>query len=212
MNNLRPDASLDEMIRSEKMVSFTGITYHGTSLVGLDGMIRHGIYGQQHGEIAEYDAFSTSLNSNVFSFFSEGDGETGLTFNIQQANIVVLDDILTYLLTSLPGSGIDADVDEEKLELFVEKYLIPSKDWGSHNAYLPYDYLSSIGADGFVYDYTWKIFLRNSGNLGNDESEICFIGNYINRLNSMIEYITIKGSDYETSEKLVALEKMKEFL
>jgi hypothetical protein len=200
------------MIRSEKMVSFTGIAYHGTSLVGLDGMIRHGIYGQQHGEVAEYESFSTSLNSNIFSFFSEGDGETGLTFNIQQANIVVLDDILTYLLTALPGSGLDADVDEEKLQKFVEKYMVPSKNWGSQNAYLPYNYLSSIGADGFVYDYTWKNYLRRHGNLGNDESEICFIGNYITRLNSMIEYITVKGNDYESGEKLVALEKIKELL
>jgi hypothetical protein len=72
-----PDPSLGQYILENKVVSMTDWLYHGSPLEGLKSIIINGVWGTEHGEVAEYDTLSTSLNSEVLVLFSEGEGETG---------------------------------------------------------------------------------------------------------------------------------------
>ena len=69
-----PDKSLGEFLLAHKTVSFSDWVYHGTPLVGLKEMLVNGISGISHGEVADDSTFSTSVNSEVIHYFSEGDG------------------------------------------------------------------------------------------------------------------------------------------
>jgi hypothetical protein len=191
------------------MVKFSDWVYHGSPFEGLKEMLVMGISGQEHGEVAEQDSFSTSINSDIMHYFSEGDGETGLGFKINNANVVVLDDTLTRLMTRLPRSGFDADVDdEEAYESFCLKYEVPSMKY-KDEFYLPWNYLSSIGADAFCYDYVWSRYQRNHIEY-KDESEVCFIGNAINKLNHQISSIWVNGEEFD--DKVAALKAVQEKL
>lgn len=203
MDDERPDQSLDVLIRDTRIVDLSDYVYHGTPFDGLKSILLHGIQGTQHGEVAEYNTFSTSLNSGIIKYFSEGDGETGLSFKVKNIKVIVLDDILGHLITRLPGSGIDLKTEEDEDFLqFCEKYKIPKGRYDEH--YLPYGYLSSIGADAFCYEYSWKRY--QSGNIPyNDESEICFIGKGINKLNHCIDTIFVQGNEYAADDKVAAL-------
>ena len=206
LEDTRPSPALDKFIRQTRMVKLSDWVYHGSPLEGLKHMLIHGIHGDQHGEIAEYDAFSTSLNSGIMHFFSEGEGDTGLGFKVENVKLIVLDDILTKLMTELPGSGMDAEVDdEEAFESFCLKYRVPTT---RGNFALPWNYLSSIGADAFCYDYVLKQY--QSGHIETrDESEICFIGkNAINRLNHQIVSIWVDGNEFE--DKVAAIRAVQE--
>lgn len=200
-----PAPELKDWILKKRTVQITDWLYHGSPLVGLKGMIMEGIYGVEHGEVAEYESFSTSLNPNMMGMFSEHDGDTGLCFKCNNINVVILDDILHHLVTRLPGSGMDVDVNEEELAKFVETFKIPSEESWVNEPYLPYNYLSSLGVDAFTFDYVWKRY--QSGNYGhhNDESEICFIGNGIAKLNGMVESIYVDGKEYPIAQKADAL-------
>ena len=180
--------------------------YHGSPFDGLVSMLVRGISGTEHGEVAEYESFSTSLNSEMLHFFSEGNGETGLSFKAENIKVVVLDDMMTYLVTQLAGSGFDAQVeDEQKFEEFCQKFDIPIGTH-RHEPCLPYGYLSSLGVDAFTFDYVWKRY--GSGHMHrNDESEICFIGKSIPKLNKMIHGIWVDGEEFD--KKLPALRAIK---
>jgi hypothetical protein len=168
-------------------------------------MLTNGICGTGHGEVAEYDAFSTSLNSEMLAMFSDGDGETGLQFKVKNAKIVVLDDILTYLVTQLPGSGMTVEIDdEERFEKFVRAFKIPTDNW-KKTPYLPYNYLSSLGVDAFMYDYVYKRWSKGHSTPMRDESEICFIGKGFDLLNKSVTGIYVNGNKYELPEKEEAL-------
>lgn len=212
-NSKRPDKSLDDFLLATKVHKFTGRVYHGSPVVGLKEMLLHGIGGSQHGEVAEYDAFSTSINAEVLGIFSEADGISGLEFYVDNARILVADDIIHHLMIQLAGSGMEVDVDNEVLRAFCEKYNVPfGKGWGKDEFYLPYNYVSSLGVDGFAYDYTWKA-LKNPNSLDNrDEHEICFVGNGNNKLNQRITTIYVDGAEYDISEKEDALAAIDEYI
>lgn len=209
LHNKMPDPSLAKYLLSEKVVSFGDYLYHGTPVEGLRSMLVDGISGTQHGEIAEYESFSTSINSEVLHLFSEGDGTTGLGFKVHGIKLLILDDIMHYLLINLPGSGMDIDVDKNDLETFCEQYGIPVNVRGP---YLPYGYLSSLGVDAFIYKYTWD--RSNHGYTGgdNDESEVCFIGKGISNLDHMIYQIYINEEEFEPSDKKAAIKYIDENL
>ncbi len=203
-----PDVSLATYLLDNNVESISDTLYHGTPLIGLQEILTSGIYGTQHGEVAEYESFSTSPNSNVLSLFSENDGRTGIEFEVKNIRVIVLNNILTYLVTRLPGSGMDVDVDEEELERFSQLYKIPRGGYKNH-PYLPYNYLSSIGVDAFMYEYVYDS-LKYGRNLGhNDESEICFVGNGINKLNNFINGIYVDGVDYDIEDKKMALQDIE---
>jgi len=209
-----PSPALKDWLLANRVESLSQWVYHGTPYDGLKSMMTEGVWGTEHGEVAEYDAFSTSPNSEVISMFSDGDGETGLQFKVKDAKVIVLDEILTYLVTQLPGSGISAEIeDEEAFAKFCEMFKIPTGNW-KHTPYLPYGYLSSLGVDAFVYDYTWKYLNRFGGNRGaagsRDEHEICFIGNGIQKLNGWIETIYVDGEEFNVEEKEMALRAIAE--
>ena len=127
----RPDQSLDQLLCSERVVDVSDYLYHGSPLIGLKGMLEEGIYGQEHNEVAEYNAFSTLPNPGVLHYFSEGEGDTGLYFKMENAKVLVLDEYLTKLVTELAGSGMDAQVeDEEAFEKFCLQYKIPRRKHG----------------------------------------------------------------------------------
>ena len=207
----QPSPLLKKYLLENKVVEITEYLYHGSPFDGLVQMLVRGIGGQEHGEVAEYESFSTSLNSEILHYFSEGDGETGLQFKVDNAKVIVLDDIMTFLVTQLPGSGMSAEVDDEqKFEEFCQRFNIPV---GSHRhgPYLPYGYLSSLGVDAFVYDYTWAYLQRYSGYRGasaaRDEHEICFIGKGIPKLDKLITTIYVDGEEFD--KKLPALRAIK---
>ena len=201
-----PSPLLKEHLLQNAVVSVSDYLYHGSPFDGLVEMIVRGIRGTEHGEVAEHDSFSTSLNSEMLHYFSEGNGDTGLQFKADNIKVVVLDDMMTYLVTQLGGSGYDAQIDdEEKFEKFRQKFDIPI---GTHRHVpcLPYNYLSSLGVDAFMFDYVWRMY--GSGHMNsNDESEICFIGKGINKLNNMISGIWVDGEEFE--KKLPALRAIK---
>jgi len=205
-----PSPALKDWLLSNRVGSISEWLYHGTPYDGLKSMLTEGIWGTEHGEVAEYDAFSTSLNSEVIAMFSEGDGETGIQFKVKDAKVVVLDEILTYLVTQLPGSGMSAEIeDEEAFAKFCETFKIPTGNW-KHTPYLPYGYLSSLGVDAFVYDYTWKRLQSGHTMRIRDEHEICFIGNGIQKLNGWIETIYVDGDEFGPEEKEMALRAIAE--
>ena len=76
---------------------------------------------------------------------------------------------------------------------------------------MPYDYLSSLGVDAFVFDYVWKRFQKGYGAYGgdNDESEICFVGKGIEKLNNLIESIYVDGESYDLKDKILALKDIE---
>jgi hypothetical protein len=201
-----PNPLLKDYLLKNAVVSLSDYLYHGTPFDGLVSMLVRGIHGTQHGEVAEYDSFSTSLNSEMLHYFSEGNGETGLQFKVENIKVIVLDDMMSFLVTQLPGSGVGLEVDDEaKFEEFCEKFDIPI---GTHKHVpcLPYDYLSSLGVDAFMFDYVWRRY--SSGHVsGNDESEVCFIGKSIDKLSNMISGIWVDGEEFE--KKLPALRAIK---
>lgn len=202
-----PSPLLGNYILSERTQEFSGWLYHGTPYTGLYHMLTEGIYGTEHGEVAEYDTFSTSLNSEVLRLFSEGCGETGLQFSVEHINVVVLNDMLLYLVTQQVGSGFDAPIEDElKFKEFCEKFRVPVER-GEY--YLPYNYLSSLGVDAFTFEYVWRRWQNrhSENNHGNDEAEICFIGRGIEKLNKMISEIYIDGQSYD--DKNLAIESLK---
>jgi hypothetical protein len=172
-------------------------------------MLTQGISGTEHGEVAEYETISTSINSEVLRLFSEGDGETGLQFKVENIKLIIVDKIIHKLITVLPGSGMDVEVDDDELTEFCEKYKIP---FTRGEYYLPYDYLSSLGVDAFVFDYTWQRFKRGYGAYGgdNDESEICFIGKGIKKLDHSIEIIYVDGESYDLKDKDLVLKDIED--
>lgn len=204
-----PDQSLADHITQHNIVTISDWLYHGSPYDGLQSMIIGGVSGTEHGEVAELDTLSTSVNSEVLDYFSEGDGTTGLQFNVQNAKVVVLDDILTFLVTQLPGSGMSAEVDnEEEFEIFCQKFNIPVSNW-KHTPYLPYGYLSSLGVDAFMYDYVWRNYQRGHMPF-RDESEVCFIGKRgMDMLNKSITGIWVDGEEFEISQKHDALKMIQ---
>lgn len=207
-----PSPKLAPFILKHYVVEINDWLYHGTPYEGMKEMLTSGIYGTEHSIVAEYDAFSTSLNSEVIAMFSEGDGETGLQFKVQGAKVIVLDDILTYLVTQLPGSGMSAEIDdEEKFQKFVRAFRIPTDNW-KKTPYLPYNYLSSLGVDAWMYDYVYKRWSRGMPSAVRDESEICFIGKGIEKLNGWISGIYVDGEEYEPDQKAEALRAVEERL
>jgi hypothetical protein len=203
----QPSPLLKKYLLENKVVSISEYLYHGSPFDGLVQMLVRGISGQEHGEVAEYQSFSTSINSDILHYFSEGDGETGVQFKVENANVIVLDDIMTFLVTQLPGSGFSAEVDdEEKFEKFCQQFEIPIGTH-RHEPCLPYGYLSSLGVDAFVFDYTWKRMQSGFGSSHNDESEICFIGKGISKLDKLITTIYVDGEEFD--KKLPALRAIK---
>jgi len=204
-----PSPLLKDYLLENAVVSVSDYLYHGSPFDGLVSMLVRGIHGTEHGEVAEYDSFSTSLNSNILHFFSEGDGDTGLQFKADNIKVIVLDDMMSFLVTQLQGSGLSLEIDdEEKFEEFCEKFDIPIGTY-RHEPYLPYGYLSSLGVDAFTFDYVWGRY--NSGHIpNNDESEICFLGKNISKLNKMIAGIYVDGEEFE--EKLPALRAIKRIM
>lgn len=202
-----PNPLLKKYLLENKVAEITEYLYHGSPFDGLVSMLVRGIGGQEHGEVAEYESLSTSLNSEILHYFSEGDGETGLQFHVKNAKVVILDDIMTYLVTQLPGSGMSAEVDDEqKFEEFCQQFDIPVGSY-RHVPHLPYGYLSSLGVDAFVYDYTWRRMQSGFGSSHNDESEICFIGKGIQMLEKSITTIYVDGEEFD--KKLPALRAIK---
>ena len=207
----RPDQSFDQLLRAERVVDFGDYVYHGSPLIGLKGMLEEGIYGQEHNEVAEYNAFSTSPNSGVLHYFSEGDGDTGLCFKIESAKVLVLDEYLTKLVTELPGSGMSAEVeDEEAFETFCLQYKMPRRKHDG-DFYLPYGYIESLGVDAFMYDYAYSMYKR--GNIRyNDECEVCFVGSAIDKLGRHIHQMWVDGNDYDGDDVVAAVRAINEKL
>jgi len=208
----QPSPLLKQYLLENKVSELTEYLYHGSPFEGLVDMLVRGISGQEHGEVAEYDSFSTSINPDILHYFSEGDGETGLQFHVTNAKVIVLDDIMTYLVTQLPGSGFSAEIeDEQKFREFCEKFEIPASNWRTREPYLPYGYLSSLGVDAFAFDYTWKYWSDWGGSHGasaaRDEHEICFIGKGIQTLEKSISLIYVDGEEFD--KKLPALRAIK---
>lgn len=207
----QPSPALADYLRSAAK-TWSGTVYHGTPVRGLHAMLANGIYGTQHGELAENDTLSTSLNDNVLSMFSEGDGTTGLDFSVNGIKLLVLDPMLTRLAIERGGSGMiqsleDEDFGADEFNEFCERYQILPKYHGEYA--FPYDYLSGIGIDAVVYEYTWDRNERGSG-FDRDESEICFLAGGIEKLNHCIDTIYVCGKPYEASDRASAIADMEE--
>lgn len=205
----RPDPSLDAHILQNNVVTISDWLYHGTPYDGLQSMLVEGIHGTEHGEVAEYDTLSTSFNNEVLDYFSEGEGTTGLQFQVKNAKVVVLDNILAFLVTQLPGSGIGLEIDnEEEFENFCQKFNVPISNW-KKTPCLPYNYLSSLGVDAFMFEYVLKNYQR--GHLPfRDESEVCFIGKQgMALLNKSVTGIWVDGEEFEPSQKQEALQMIQ---
>ncbi len=208
----QPNRSLGLYILKNCRKKYAGTVYHGTPLDGLTSMLTTGIGGGQHGELAEYEAFSTSVNPEALHMFSETKGYNGLEFKVSGINLVVLDQFLTKLMTEQPGSGMDADVeDEDAFREFCKYHGVPWGSYGRDVFYLPYNYMSSLGVDAMCYDYVWRRIDRGIPPEPRDESEIAFIGRGIKKLNRMVDRIWIDSQEYEMSEKNEALAAIEEY-
>ena len=205
-HDARPNKSLDLYILQNCRHNFSGTVYHGSPREGVREMLTQTIYGTEHGELAEYETLSTSVNSEVLYLFSDGHGRTGLQFEVKNINLIVLDQFLSKLMGELPGSGMDFEVDDEAaFEQFCIKHQVPRGAWGRNEFYLPYNYLSSLGVDAMTYDYVWRRIDHGMPPSPRDESEIAFIGRGIKKLNNSIDTIWIDGQTYGIKEKEDAL-------
>ena len=128
---------------------------------------------------------------------------------VENAKILVVEDIIHNLILVLRGSGMDVDVDEEELEQFANQYRLP---YSRGRAYLPHDYISSLGVDGFVFEYAWK--RHNGGYYGGDrdESEVAFVGKGLKKLNQSISGIWVDGKEYDITDKRAAMRDIKKHL
>jgi len=206
----QPSPLLGKYILKNMKQEISEWLYHGSPYDGLLSMLEGGIFGMEHGEVAESDTISTSLNSNIIRLFSEGCGETGLKFKAENISVIVLDDMILKLVTELAGSGFDAQVeDEEKFKKFCRAFHVPAKR-GEY--YLPRNYLSSLGVDAFTFDYVWRRHQSGYSHPHNDESEICFIGKGVDKLNSIVSEIYVDGEAYDIDDKALAIEAIKEKL
>jgi hypothetical protein len=207
----QPSPLLKQYLLENKVGELTEYLYHGSPFDGLVNMLVHGFQGTEHGEVAEHETISTSLNSEMLGHFSEGNGITGLQFHVKNAKVVILDEFMTYLVTQEAGSGFDAEItDEKKFEDFCTQFDVPIGGQ-RRGPYLPYGYLSSIGVDAFSFDYTWKYWQGYQGYRGasaaRDEHEICFIGKGIQTLEKSISLIYVDGEEFD--KKLPALRAIK---
>ena len=208
----RPNKSLDLHILKTRVKEFNGTVYHGSPVEGVKAMLTQGIHGTEHGEIAEYETLSTSVNSEVLHLFSDGHGDTGLSFDVKNIKVAVLDDFLHKLLIELPGSGMEVDIDDEAaFEAFCVQHGIPKGAWGRDEYYLPYNYLSSLGVDAFTFDYVWRRIDHDMPPAPRDESEIAFIGRGLKKLNNMVETIWVDGQTFEIAEKAEALDAIAQY-
>lgn len=205
----RPNKSLDLYLLKNRLQKFDGTLYHGSPMEGLKQIILNGINGTEHGEIAEYSTFSTSINDQVLRLFSDGDGVTGVQFDVSGINLIVIDDFIHKLMIELQGSGMEVDVNEKEFIAFCKQYQVPQNSRGEY--YLPYGYLTSLGVDAFIFDYTWKKIKNGHGASHNDESEIAFVGDGIKKLNNMVDCLWVDGSTYDINEKQQALEAIDEY-
>lgn len=208
----RPNKSLDLHILKNCRHVFDGTVYHGSPADGLKDMLIHGIHGTEHGELAEYETLSTSVNSEVLHLFSDGHGDTGVEFAVKGINLIVLDQYLTKLLAELPGSGMEPEVDnEDEFVEFCIKHGVPRGAWGRDEFYLPYNYLSSLGVDAMTYDYVWRRIDHGMPPSPRDESEIAFFGKGLKKLNNMVDTIWVDGQTFEIREKAQALAAIAEY-
>lgn len=198
-----PHPKLAEYLLKKRTEHLSTWLYHGTPLVGLKRMLTQGIYGTQHGEIAEYETLSTSFNSEVLRLFSDGDGETGIQFHVKDVKVLILDDLLTYFAIKAAGSGMEVDVDEKLVQKFARVFKLPL-DRFNNEPHFPYGYLSSIGVDALCYEYAWKRAHNGYHGGDRDESEVCFIGNGVHKLNNFITEIYIQGEVFEDKAQALA--------
>lgn len=200
-------SKLISYLMENKVNSYSGILYHGTPKDGLLSMLKEGLWGTQHGEISEYNTLSTSINENVLNLFADHDKGTGVEFTVKDKKILVLDEILSHLATRSGGSGIEFDFDEDEYEEFCREYSIPKNN---RDYYLPYNFFSDMGTvDCIVYDYTWKMIHGRGYQGGNDETEICFVGNGIDKINKDITGIYIDWDEYDITEKQEAINRLE---
>lgn len=204
----RPDSTLDAFLLENRVETISDHLYHGSPFDGLQSMLLHGMWGTEHGEVSEHESFSTSLNAGILHYFSEGDGETGIEFKVNNLKVIVLDEVMAYLVTRLAGSGYDPEVDEETIETFCKNFNVPIGGY-RHDYFLPYNYLSSLGVDAFMYEYAWKRY--RSGNIPyNDESEVCIIGSSIEKMNNFVYTIYVDGDEFDVDDKAAALRAVQE--
>jgi hypothetical protein len=197
--------SFKKYLIDEWVYNISGTVYHGSPACGLESILTEGIYGKEHGEVSEYNTFSTSFNAEVLRMFSDGDGYMGVSFNVKNAKILVMNDLIAELATAEVGSGLSFDNDEEEMNELVDEYDIPKNRRGNHS--LPFGYISDLGVDGFMYEYVHKKMLFGSFDT-RDESELCFLGNGIARLDKIMESIIIENDEYnpkDPSERMEAL-------
>jgi hypothetical protein len=200
-----PHPKLAQYLLKHRTDTFSGTLFHGTPLYGLKQMLVNGIYGTEHGELSEDNTFSTSLNDEVLTMFSEGDGTTGLEFEVKDIKVLILDDLIAHFAIAARGSGMEVDVDEVKAAKFAKAFKLPL-DRFSNEPIFPYNYLSSLGVDAVAYDYVWKRIQRGRGSFDRDESEICFLGHGIKKLNHFIADIYVNGHGFmDKAEALQAI-------
>ena len=79
----QPSPLLKKYLLENKVGELTEYVYHGSPFEGLVDMLVHGFNGQEHGEVAEYETITTSLNSEVLHFFSEGNERLGCSSTLK---------------------------------------------------------------------------------------------------------------------------------
>jgi len=202
-------ADFKAFLLEEKVHNISGTVYHGTPMSGLLSMLKEGVYGTQHGEIATYDSLSTSFNPGVLSLFSERRKENGLEFKVSNVRTLVMDDMLAHLLTAASGSGIEFDFDEDEMRELGERFSIPSS--GRHGYALPFGFIDTLGVDACMYEYVYdSVKGSRKGFKPNDEAELCFLGSAITNLSSKIDSIWVDGASYDSGEKAEAIAAAEE--
>lgn len=171
--------SLAEFLHKTAVKSYSGVLYHGSPKGGLRAMLTDGIHGTGHGELSEYETFSTSPNDAVLGLFGSGNG---VEFEVSNIRVLVIDDFLADLCTR--ESSMEFENDADALEAFCERFQIEKNRRGEYA--LPHGYLSSLEVDAVCYAYAWKMIEKQRHNAGRDECEICFLGDGIAKLDGLL--------------------------
>ena len=201
---------IDSLIKDFSFTLPAGLSlYHGTPPAGLKEILRTNINGQMHGEFNEDFSFSTSINRNMLQIFSESRFPIGFKFILKHdVKCLSINRWLGYLICGYRHEVELTDEDKVIIDKIIKKYDLTEDKVG--DTYLPANFLSdriTDHVDCVCYDYVRKHIQQNKlGGLGNDETEICFVGQGIDRIlnnpNACEIWVDIDYNEYNISDPI----------
>jgi hypothetical protein len=181
---------------------WSGYLFHATPLEGAISIVKYGFHAQHHAELNE-GFLSLSQNDNIFRFFCDGEPTTGFCFDVNFQKVMRIDDFHLALAAWESGAGWWEELIEKDPQAQEKaKALGYGNRWG----YLGMDEreLASI----IPQDVEGVILPGFDMSHPNAEAEMAVTQQGCSKLMSMVEYVYIRGKEFEAQEGLNKLRKI----